>query len=338
MVNAVIVGATGIVGSTILEILQQKNFPIKNLYLVASQNSVGKAEYFHDKILVVESLDGFDFSKVDIAFFTAGGAISKKYAPIAAKHCVVIDNTSEFRQDKNVPLIVPEVNLLDLSNYTNTNIISNPNCSTIQMLLAIQPIYKLFGIKKINVTTYQSVSGAGQRAITELVNQLGELLNGRGVDKEVFEKQIAFNVLPMVDVKQENDYSKEEMKMILETRKILDSSIEVNATTVRVPVIYGHSEAIHIETHKTINMDILKNEYHNTKNVELFEEDYPTSLDILDNDNILVGRLRKGIFSDKDINLWAVGNNIRKGGALNSVQIAEELVNNYLYTSGSVAV
>jgi aspartate-semialdehyde dehydrogenase len=335
-VDVAVVGATGAVGETMLEILHQRNFPVGTVYALASERSAGNTVNFGNKSLIVEDLATFDFSKVQIGLFSPGGEVSKVYAPIAAAAgCVVIDNTSEFRYVDDIPLVVPEVNPHDIAKYTNKGIIANPNCSTIQMLVALKPIHDAVGITRINVSTYQAVSGTGKPAMDELAKQTAELLNGRPVEAKVYPKRIAFNVLPHIDVFQENGYTKEEMKMVWETKKIMgDDSILVNPTAVRVPVFYGHSEAIHIETKEKITAE------HATKLLSEFEgivvvdsrEDggYPTAIDAAGTDPVYVGRIREDISHEKGLNLWVVADNVRKGAALNSIQIAEILVEKYL--------
>ena len=251
--DVAVVGATGAVGEIMLEILAERDFPVNNVYPLASARSAGKKVRFKDKYLTVQDLDSFDFSTVQIGLFSAGAAISEKYAPIAAAAgCVVIDNTSQFRYDDEIPLVVPEVNPHAIADYKRHGIIANPNCSTIQMLVALKPLHDAAGIERINVCTYQAVSGTGKEAIKELASQTAELLNGRDAVAKVYPRQIAFNVLPQIDVFLDNGYTKEEMKMVWETRKIMeDESIQVNPTAVRVPVFYGHSEALHIETRES---------------------------------------------------------------------------------------
>ncbi|MFT5708692.1 MAG: aspartate-semialdehyde dehydrogenase, partial [Oceanospirillaceae bacterium] len=253
--DVAIVGATGLVGETVLSILEEREFPVGCLYLLASERSAGVKVLFNGKNIRVENLDEFDFSQVQIALFCAGGSVSEQYAPIAAESgCVVIDNSSFFRNDFDVPLVIPEVNPDSLINYSARNIIANPNCSTIQMLLALAPIQKEVGIERINVSTYQAVSGSGKAGLEELAKQTTSLLNAREVEVNVYSQQIAFNVLPHIDEFQDNDYTREEMKMLWETHKIFeDESIAVNATCVRVPVFHGHSESIHINTNNYIS-------------------------------------------------------------------------------------
>lgn len=327
--NVAVVGATGLVGETILSILHAREFPVEELYPLASSNSAGDTVLFGNKNYEVLEVDGFDFASVDLAFFSAGSEVSAKYAPIAAAAgCVVIDNTAQFRQDAEVPLVIPEINPEAIADYKKRNIIANPNCSTIIMLMALYPLYKSVGINEINVATYQSVSGTGRAAISELVEQLGLLLNGRPVNTEVYPRQIALNVLPQVDDFLEDGSSKEELKMLHETHKILqDPNIKVNTTAVRVPVIYGHSEAITINTIKPLTASVAIDILQQSPGVEVMaqHEDYPTALELgVESDTILVGRIRNTA-ADNQLQLWVVGDNVRKGAALNSVQIAELL-------------
>ena len=332
-----VVGATGVVGESILEILSQRKFPVGKVYALASERSVGRqVDYGHKKI-TVEDLAEFDFSKVQIGLFSAGGSISEEFAPkAAAAGCVVIDNTSHFRYDDDIPLVVPEVNPDAIADYINRGIIANPNCSTIQMLVALKPIYDAVGIERINVCTYQAVSGAGKSAVEELVRQTSMLLNGRPMDIKGSAKQIAFNAVPHIDVFLENRYTKEEMKMVWETRKILgDESILVNPTAVRIPVFFGHSEAVHIETRDKISAEVATELLVNSPGIEVLDGvemgQYPTAVtESSGNDPVYVGRIREDISHPTGLNLWVVADNIRKGAALNSVQIAEILAKNYL--------
>ncbi|RLA06982.1 MAG: aspartate-semialdehyde dehydrogenase [Gammaproteobacteria bacterium] len=335
--NVAVVGATGAVGEVMLEILAQRNFPVDNVYALASSRSVGKRVKFGDKMLSISDLDKFDFKKADIGLFSAGASISAKYAPIAADNdCVVIDNTSHFRRDKNIPLIVPEVNPDAIADYTKTNIIANPNCSTIQMLVAIKPIYDAVGITRINVATYQAVSGSGKPAISELAGQSASLLNGKPAKISCYPQQIAFNVLPQIDVFMENGYTKEEMKMVWETQKIMgDSNIMVNPTAVRVPVFYGHSEAVHLETSQKISVSEAKALLTKAPGVTVIDKlkdgCYPTVIgEGAGSDEVYVGRIREDISHKTGLNMWVVSDNVRKGAALNSIQIAELLAKNYL--------
>lgn len=338
-VNVAILGATGVVGRTLLEILEERQFPVDNLYLLASHRSAsaGKTLNFNHKTYPILDVADFDFSKAEIGLFSAGGEVSREYAPQAAKQgCVVIDNTSTFRYQDDIPLVIPEVNPEQIQHYKNHNIIANPNCSTIQMLVALKPIYDAVGITRINVATYQSVSGAGRAAISELASQCGELLNGRPVKPKVFPYQIAFNAIPQIDVFEDNGYTREEMKMVWETQKILnDKNIKVNPTAVRVPVIYGHSEAIHIETDKKISANEARTLLAKAKGIIVKDSPiaggYPTPIsDAVGSDAVTVGRIREDISHPHGLNLWVVADNIRKGAALNSIQIAEILLKKYL--------
>lgn len=334
--DVAILGATGLVGQQILELLAERNFPVANLYPLASSRSVGKTVEFNGEELDVIDVDTFDWANVQIAFFSAGGERSRQYAPLAADAgCVVIDNTSEFRMEPDVPLVVPEVNSHALMDFRNRNIIANPNCSTIQMVVALKPIYDAVGISRINVATYQSVSGGGSNALDTLVKQYGQVLNGRPVeDNDVFTKQMAFNCIPQIDVFLDNDYTKEEMKMAWETQKIMgDESILVNATAVRVPVLYGHAEAIHLETNQPIDAESVKDLMRDAPSISLTEEasEYPTQVsDASGNDEVHVGRIREDHTHPNGINMWVVSDNIRKGAATNSIQIAEVLIRDYL--------
>lgn len=335
--NVAVVGATGAVGEAMIEILAERNFPIEELYALASERSVDKTVLFGNQPIIVQDLAEFDFANVDIALFSAGGAISAQYAPIAAAAgCVVIDNSSQFRYDDDVPLIIPEVNPDALELYSVRNIIANPNCSTVQMLVALKPIYDAVGIARINVATYQSVSGTGRKGINELVEQTAKLLNGQDSKPKVYPRQIAFNVIPHCDDFQENGYTREEMKMVWETHKIFaDDSIQVNPTAVRVPVFYGHSEAIHLETRKKITAKEAKQILSKAPGVAVLDKQkaggYPTAFhDAAGNDAVFVGRIREDISHPLGLNLWVVSDNIRKGAALNAVQIAELLVARYL--------
>jgi aspartate-semialdehyde dehydrogenase len=287
--------------------------------------------------LTVEDLDTFDFSTVQIGLFSPGASVSAVYAPkAAAAGCVVIDNTSQFRYDADIPLVVPEVNPAAIAEYRNRGIIANPNCSTIQMLVALKPIYDAVGIERINVCTYQAVSGTGKEAIEELARQTAELLNGKPTENKVYPRQIAFNCLPQIDVFMDNGYTKEEMKMVWETRKIMgDDRIQVNPTAVRVPVFYGHSEAVHIETREKIDLETARALLRKAPGVKLLDErkdgGYPTAVtEAANHDPVYVGRIREDISHPRGLNLWVVSDNVRKGAALNSVQIAEILVKSYL--------
>ncbi len=335
--NVAVVGATGAVGETMLSILQERNFPVENIVALASSRSAGSTTLFNGKSVVIQDLETFDFKGVDIGLFSPGATVSKIHAPRAAEAgCVVIDNTSEFRYDDDIPLVVPEVNPHAIADYKNRGIIANPNCSTIQMLVALKPIHDAATIERINVCTYQAVSGTGKEAIKELAKQTAELLNGRPAACEVYPKQIAFNALPQIDGFQENGYTKEEMKMVWETRKIFeDDAIQVNPTAVRIPVFFGHSEAIHIETRKKLSAQDVKKLLSNKPGIQLLDEHqdggYPTAVsEAAGTDPVFVGRIREDISHPQGINLWVVSDNVRKGAALNSIQIAEILVKDYL--------
>ena len=332
-VNVAIVGATGAVGEVMLEILAERQFPVDNLVLLASENSAGTTLQFKGKSIRVENLATFDFSNTHIALFSAGGSVSAKYAPVAAAQgCVVIDNTSCFRRDPSIPLVVPEVNSARIADYVGRNIIANPNCSTIQMLVALKPIHDAVGIARINVCTYQAVSGAGKRGVEELAGQTARLLNGQEIKRKVFAKQISFNVIPQIGDFEDNGYTNEEMKMVWETHKIFeDESIEVNPTCVRVPVFYGHSEAVHIQTREPLSVAAARALLAEAPGVTLIDEPvdggYPTAVsDSAGNDPVFVGRLRQDISAPNGLNMWIVSDNVRKGAALNSIQIAELLV------------
>jgi aspartate-semialdehyde dehydrogenase len=331
------VGATGAVGETMIAILEERNFPVRNLYPLASSRSAGKTIMFNGKTVKVTDLAEFDFSQAQIGLFSAGGSISAEFAPrAAAAGCVVVDNTSHFRQVDDIPLIVPEVNIEALADYGTRNIIANPNCSTIQMLVALKPIYDAVGIERINVATYQAVSGTGKEAIEELAGQTARLLNGQEAECEVYPRQIAFNVLPHIDTFEDNGYTREEMKMVWETRKIFgDPGIAVNPTCVRVPVFYGHSEALHIETVDKITAQEARALLENAPGVTVMDEradgGYPTAVsDSAGMDPVFVGRIREDISHPRGLDMWVVSDNVRKGAALNSVQIAESLVSTYL--------
>jgi aspartate-semialdehyde dehydrogenase len=335
--NIAVVGATGAVGETMLSILEERNFPVGEVYALASANSVGKRVPFKGGTLKVEDLATFDFSKVQIGLFSPGASVSEIYAPIAAAAgCVVIDNTSQFRYDDDIPLVVPEVNPQAIAQYKTRGIIANPNCSTIQMLVALKPIYDAVGITRINVATYQAVSGTGKEAIEELGRQTSDIFNSRSFEPSVYPKQIAFNVLPQIDVFMDNGYTKEEMKMVWETQKIMgDSTILVNATAVRVPVFYGHSEAVHIETRDKISASEVRALLEKADGVTVVDErvngGYPTAVThSAGHDATFVGRIREDISHPRGIDLWVVSDNIRKGAALNSIQIAEVLIRDYL--------
>jgi aspartate-semialdehyde dehydrogenase len=335
--DVAVVGATGVVGEAMLEILAERHFPVATVHALASERSVGKTVKFGNRDLPVSDLADFDFAQVQIGLFSAGGSISAEYAPkAAAAGCVVIDNTSHFRYDDDVPLVVPEVNADAIAAYKDRGIIANPNCSTIQMVVALKPIYDAAGIERINVATYQAVSGAGRSAVEELVHQTATLLNGRPLEIDGDRKQIAFNAVPHIDDFQDNRYTREEMKMVWETRKIFaDDSILVNPTAVRIPAFFGHSEAVHIETREKISAEKVCDLLRNAAGVTLLDGvktgEYPTAVtESSGNDPVYVGRVREDISHPRGIDLWVVSDNIRKGAALNSVQIAEILAKNHL--------
>lgn len=335
--NVAVLGATGAVGETMLEILEQRNFPVGQVFPLASSRSAGQKVNFRGEELTVLDVESFDFSQTEIGLFSAGASVSEVYGPkAAAEGCVVIDNTSRFRYEDDIPLVVPEVNPEAIAQYRHRGIIANPNCSTIQMLVALKPIHDAVGIERINVCTYQAVSGTGKKAIEELAHQTTQLLSGKPVTPSVYPKQIAFNVLPQIDVFLENGYTKEEMKMVWETRKIMgDESIEVNPTAVRVPVFYGHSEAVHIETREKITADEAKVLLGKAPGVVVVDErqpgGYPTAVtESAGQDPVFVGRIREDISHPRGLDLWVVSDNISKGAALNSVQIAEVLIRDYL--------
>jgi aspartate-semialdehyde dehydrogenase len=333
-----VVGATGLVGESMISVLEERKFPVSELYALASNRSLGKSVRFAGKQLAVEELASFDFTRADIGLFSAGSEISAEYAPkAAAAGCTVIDNTSQFRYQDDIPLVVPEVNAHAISRYRTHGIIANPNCSTIQMLVALKPIYDAVGIERINVATYQSVSGAGREAVEELATQSAALLSGRPIDApRLIARQIAFNCVPQIDRFEGNGYTKEEMKMFWETQKILeDPSIRVNATAVRVPVFYGHSEAVHIETRRKITAAQARALLEKAPGVAVIDEHqpggYPTAVtEAANHDTVYVGRIREDMSYERGLDLWIVADNIRKGAATNSVQIAEILVGEYL--------
>ncbi|WP_019568372.1 aspartate-semialdehyde dehydrogenase [Thioalkalivibrio sp. ALMg13-2] len=335
--DVAVVGATGAVGEALLSILAERDLPIGRVHALASSRSVGKTVDYGRRELEVEDLATFDFSTVQIGLFSPGASVSAEYAPkAAAAGCVVIDNTSQFRYDPEIPLVIPEVNPDAVGDYTKHGIIANPNCSTIQMLVALKPLHDAVGIERINVATYQAVSGTGKEAIEELAHQTAALLNGRPVECNVYPKQIAFNALPHIDVFQDNGYTKEEMKMVWETRKIMgDESILVNPTAVRIPVFYGHSEALHIETREKISAEKAREILSSAPGITVLDkhEDggYPTAVtEGSGKDAVFVGRIREDISHPRGLNLWVVSDNVRKGAALNTIQIAEVLIRDYL--------
>jgi aspartate-semialdehyde dehydrogenase len=335
--NVAVVGATGLVGSTMLSILEERNFPVGEVFALASARSVGKTVKFKGRDIPVQDLETFDFKQAQIGLFSAGASVSKVHAVRAGQAgCVVVDNTSQFRYQDDIPLVVTEVNPQDIAGYRKHNIIANPNCSTMQMLVALKPLHDAARIRRINVATYQSVSGGGQKAIDELMSQVAALSRGEPVTAKVIAKQIAYNCVPQIDVFLDNGYTKEEMKMYWETQKILgDSSIQVNATAVRVPVLVGHSEAVHIETERKLTADEARELLSKAPGVVVMDErrpgGYPTAVtEGAGTDPVYVGRIREDISHNHGLNLWIVSDNVRKGAALNSVQIAEILVKDYL--------
>jgi aspartate-semialdehyde dehydrogenase len=337
MIDVAVVGATGAVGEAMIAILAERNFPVGNLFPLASQRSAGSRVEFKGRYETVGVLEDFDFSKAQLSLFSAGAGVSAVHAPrAAAAGCVVIDNSSQFRYDDDIPLVVPEVNARAIADYSTRNIIANPNCSTIQMVVALKPIYDAVGIERINVATYQAVSGTGRDAVEELAGQTAALLNGKPVECNVYPKQIAFNALPHIDVFMDNGYTKEEMKIVWETRKIMgDDSIKVNATCVRVPVFYGHSEAVHLETRDKLGAEDARRLLADAPGVVVLDEPgterYPTSVtESAGRDPVFVGRIREDISHPRGLDLWVVSDNVRKGAALNSVQIAEILVKDFL--------
>ena len=329
LVTVAVVGATGAVGQVMLSILHERKFPVKKLIALASARSAGETIQFGDQQVVVQDLATFDPAGVDIALFSAGGSTSTQYAPkFAAAGAIVVDNSSAFRYDDDVPLVISEVNPRAIENATR-GIIANPNCSTMQMLVALAPIHREVGIERINVATYQSVSGGGRSAVDELEKQSADLVAGRAADPQRFPVQIAFNLIPHIDDFQPNGYTKEEMKLVWETRKILgDDSIQVNPTAVRVPVYYGHSEAVHIETRSKISVERVRALLEAAPGVVVVDDrkpgGYPTPVThAAGQDAVFVGRLREDISHPRGLDMWVVSDNIRKGAALNAVQIAE---------------
>jgi aspartate-semialdehyde dehydrogenase len=334
--NVAVVGATGAVGNEMVETLDQRNFPVKELKLLASERSVGTAVSYKGRDVKVDVLKEDSFKGVEIGLFSAGGSVSEKFAPIAAASgCVVIDNTSAFRMDPDVPLVVPEVNAHAIKRYKNKGIIANPNCSTIQMVVVLKPLHDAARIKRVVVSTYQAVSGTGKRAIAELESQVTAIYGSREVTHSVYPHQIAFNCLPHIDVFLENGYTKEEMKMVNETVKIMeDASIKVTATTVRVPVFYGHSESVNVELEKELTPDAARRILSKAPGVVVVDNPkkniYPMAIYAAGSDETFVGRIRRDESVEHGLNMWIVADNIRKGAALNAVQIAEILAEKYL--------
>jgi len=334
--NVAVAGATGAVGNEMVAILEERNFPVKNLKLLASSRSVGKTISFKGTDIKVEELKEDSFKGVDIGLFSPGGAVSMKFAPIAAASgCVVIDNTSAFRMEPDIPLVVPEVNEHAIAGYKNRGIISNPNCSTIQMVVVLKPLHDFAKIKRVVVSTYQAVSGTGKKAIYELEQQVLAIYNNKEIEKKVYPHQIAFNCLPHIDSFLENGYTKEEMKMVNETKKIMeDQSIQVTATTVRVPVFYGHSESVNVEFESDITPEKARELLSKAPGVKVTDDPskniYPLAIYAAGKDDTFVGRIRRDESVKYGLNMWIVSDNIRTGAALNAVQIAEVLIKKYL--------
>jgi len=334
--NVAVVGATGAVGNEMVATLEQRKFPVKKLTLLASARSIGKTLTYKGEEIPIDELTEDSFKGIDIGLFSPGGAVSTKFAPIAAASgCVVIDNTSAFRMEPDVPLVVPEVNEHAIAQYKKRGIIANPNCSTIQMVVVLKPLHDAAKIKRVVVSTYQAVSGTGKKAIYELEQQVLSIYNNKKVENKVYPWQIAFNVLPHIDSFIENGYTKEEMKMVNETKKILeDDSIRVTATTVRVPVFYGHSESVNIEFEKDLSPDKARKLLKKAPGVKVVDDPlknkYPLAIHAAGKDDTFVGRIRKDESVPYGLNIWVVADNIRKGAALNAVQIAEILAQKYL--------
>ena len=329
--DVAIVGATGNVGRKIIEVLEKKNFPIDNLYFVASSKSAGSKLKFKDKEIEVENLETFDFSKAKITFFSAGGKISEKYVPLAAKHSVVIDNSSHFRMDQEVPLIVPQVNSHDLKDIKK-NIVANPNCSTAQLVIVLKPLHDLFKIKRVVISTYQSTSGAGKAPMDELVEQTKLSLENKKITSRNFTKQIAFNAIPHIDMFVNDGYTKEEIKMVDETKKILDKSIELTATCVRIPVMVSHAESLNIEFEKPFTLEKIHEALNNAEGCKVLDErkngGYITPVEAEGKNETFISRIRKDNSNKNTINLWCVSDNLLRGAALNSVEIAEAYLKN----------
>jgi len=336
-VDVAVVGATGLVGEALIDILEERSFPVGRLFALASERSIGRSVRFRGNSVAVKRLDEFDFEQVQIALFSAGGSISAEFVPrAAAAGAVVIDNTSEFRYDDEIPLVVPEVNAARIADYANKGIIANPNCSTIQLVVALKPLHDAFGIERINVATYQAISGAGRKALDRLTEDTRQVLAGLEPVVQGPEKWVAFNVVPHIDQFLDNGYTKEEMKIVWETRKILeDPNIMVNPTAARVPVYFGHSEAVHIETRTKVTVPAAQKLLNSTPGVIVMDGrelgTYPTAAtDAVNRDAVFVGRIREDLSHPRGLDLWVVSDNLRKGAALNSIQIAEILVNDFM--------
>ena len=332
--NIAIAGATGNVGRKIIEVLEKRNFPVDNLYLLASKNSEGKKVKFFNKEIAVEDLTNFDFSKAAITFFCCGSEMSKEWAPIAAKKSIVIDNSSLFRMDQEIPLIVPEVNADDIVQCKNKNIIANPNCSTAQLVVALKPLHDLLSIERVVVSTYQSVSGAGKDPMNELTNQTKQFLNKEKIISENFTKQIAFNVIPHIDEFVDEGYTKEELKMANETQKILSDKIKLTATCVRVPVFVSHCESVNIQFERSFTLDQIYSALSSAKGCKVIDErkngGYITPLEAQGQFDTYISRIRIDSTQKNCLNMWVVSDNLLKGAALNAVQIAETLVDKQL--------
>ena len=332
--NIAIVGATGNVGRKLLEVIEKLNFEFSELYLIASDKSIGKKITFKNKTYSIVGLKDFDFSKVKIAFFSAGSAIAEKWAPIAAKKTIVIDNSKHFRMDKDIPLVVPEVNADTLKNYKNKNIVANANCSTIQLVLALKPLHDQFKIKRVIVSTYQSVSGAGNAHVNELEEQSKKVLDKQKVSSKNFTKQIAFNVIPHIDSFMEDRYTKEEWKMTVETKKILDPNISLSATCVRVPVFVGHSESVNVEFNTEVNAKKARECLEKANGCKVVDEikdgGYITPVESSGDFITYISRIRDDQTQKNSINMWVVSDNLLKGAALNAVQIANVLIKKYI--------
>ena len=331
--NFAIIGATGNVGRKTIEILEKSNIQISNLFLVASEKSEGKKIKFKGKEIQIESLKTYDFSKAQITFFAAGGKIAEEWVPKASKKTVVIDNSKVFRMDKDVPLIVPEVNPNKLSMYKNKNIIANPNCSTIQMVVALKPLHENFNIKRVIVSTYQSVSGAGKAPMDELISQTKEYLEEKKINSKNFTKQIAFNLIPHIDEFKDEGYTREEWKMISETKKILDPKINLTATCVRVPVMISHAESLNVEFEKSFDLKKVRDILDKADGCKVVDErkngGYTTPVEAENKNFTFISRIRKDNSRDNALNMWVVSDNLLKGAALNTVQIAERLIKDF---------
>jgi aspartate-semialdehyde dehydrogenase len=329
--NIAIVGATGNVGRKIIEVLEKKNFSIDNLYLVASSKSAGSKLKFKGKEIEVENLENFDFSKAKITFFSAGGKISEKYVPLAAKHSVVIDNSSHFRMDPDVPLVVPQVNSNDIKNIKK-NIIANPNCSTAQLVIILKPLHDLFKIKRVVISTYQSTSGAGKAPMDELVEQTKLSLENKKITSKNFTKQIAFNAIPHIDVFVDEGYTKEEVKMVNETKKILDNKIELTATCLRIPLLVSHAESLNIEFEKPFTLEKVVQALGSADGCKVIDDrkdgGYITPVEAEGKNETFISRIRKDNSNKNTINLWCVSDNLLRGAALNAVEIAEAYIKN----------